>query len=90
MNKLFIDNNAIELIKKELMKENASAMRIFTAGGGCCKRFEIALVKKALAGDTEFDRDGIKVYIEKELVDNSSAIDIRFDKKKGLIIEFQK
>ncbi len=90
MNKLFIDNNAIELIKKELMKDDASAIRIFTAGGGCCKRFEIVAVNKALAGDAEFDQDGIKIYIEKELVDNSSVINIRFDNKKGLIIEFRK
>jgi len=89
MTKLSIDDNAIELIKKELLKENASAIRIFTGGGGCCKRFEMAPVKKALAGDVTYERGGIKVYIEKELAESPSGIYIRLDEQRGLIIEFQ-
>lgn len=88
MSRLFIDLNALELIKKELAKENAPAMRIFT-GGGCCSRFENAPVKKALAGDVAFTQGGIKVYIEKELAENASAIEIKLDEKKGLIIEIR-
>jgi Fe-S cluster assembly iron-binding protein IscA len=80
MNRLFIDRNAIELIKKELAKENAHAMRIFT-GGGCCSRFEIVPVKKALAGDVTYKEGGIKIYMEKELAENASAIEIKLDEK---------
>ena len=83
---LFIDDNALALIKKELLKENAPAVRIFTRGG-CCNRFEIMPVKKSLAGDVTFMHGGIKVYIEKELAENTSAIEIKFDEQKGLIIE---
>lgn len=86
MSKLIMEGNAIQLIKKELAKENAPAMRIFTSGG-CCSRFEIAPVKKALSGDVTFMQGGIKIYIEKELAENTSAIDIKFDEQKGLIIE---
>lgn len=86
MGKLFIDDNALEFIKKELAAENASAMRIFTSGG-CCARFEITPVKKALTGDIVYNQGGINVYIEKELAENTSAIGIKFDEKKGLIIE---
>lgn len=86
MGKLFIDDNALELIKKELAAENARAMRIFTSGG-CCARFEIMPVKKALAGDVIYNHGGIKVYVEKELAENTSAIEIKFDENKGLIIE---
>ncbi|MBU4373257.1 MAG: hypothetical protein KKD69_09610 [Euryarchaeota archaeon] len=86
MGKLFIDDKASELLKKELLRENASAMRIFTSGG-CCSRFEMAPVKKALAGDITFMQGGIKVYVEKELAESTSAIQIKFDEEKGLIIE---
>ena len=83
---LFIDENALALIKKELLKENAPAMRIFTRGG-CCDRFELMPVKKPLAGDVAYEQGEIKVYIEKELAENTSAIEIKFDEQKGLIIE---
>lgn len=86
MSKLIIDDNALELVKKELAAENAPAMRIFTSGG-CCSRFEIAPVKKPLAGDVTCKQGGIKIYIEKELAESASAIEIKFDEKKGLIIE---
>ncbi|MDD5473885.1 MAG: hypothetical protein PHU34_07020 [Candidatus Methanoperedens sp.] len=88
MSKLIIDDKAIGVIKKELLKENAPAMRIF-GGGGCCKRFELSPVKKPLAGDAAFMQGGIKIYVEKELAENTSAIYIKFDEQKGLIIEFQ-
>jgi Fe-S cluster assembly iron-binding protein IscA len=86
MSKLFIDGKAIQLIKKELLKENAYALRIFTGGGGCCKRFEITPVKKPLASDVTFTQDGIEIFIEKELVDNTSVIEIKIDENKGLLI----
>lgn len=86
MNELFIDDNAIPLIKRELANQKADAVRIFTSGG-CCKRFEITPVKKALAGDAAFVQGGIKVYVEKELAESTSAIEIKFDEEKGLIIE---
>ncbi len=85
---LFIEDNALALIKKELLKENAHAMRIFTSGG-CCNRFEIAPAKKPLAGDVTFMHGGIKVYMEKELAQSASIIDIKFDEQKGLIIELR-
>ncbi len=86
MSKLIIDNNALELIKKELAAEKAPAVRIFTSGG-CCNRFDIAPVKKALAGDVTFMQGGIKVYMEKELAKSTSALGIKLDEQKGLIIE---
>jgi Fe-S cluster assembly iron-binding protein IscA len=88
MGKLFIDDNALELIRKELAAENAPAMRIFTSGG-CCARFEITPVKKALTGDVIYNQGRINVYIEKELAENASVIEIKFDEKKGLIIELR-
>lgn len=87
---LFIDDKSIEFIKERTKKENVQAVRIFIAGGGCCKRPEIITIRKALAGDTTYERDGVKIYLEKGLAESSSAIDIKFDEQKGLIIEFQK
>lgn len=89
MNRLFIDDNALELIKKEMAKENVHAMRIFISGG-CCSRFEITPVKKALASDVVFMQGKIKVYLEKELAENASDIKIKLDENRGLIIELLK
>jgi Fe-S cluster assembly iron-binding protein IscA len=89
MSKLFIDDRAIEFIKKALAKENTPAMRIFISGGGCCKQFEMAPVKKALAGDVTFTQDGLTVHIEKELADNTGYIGIKFDEQRGLLVELE-
>ncbi len=88
MSKLFIDDKALEVLKKEMIKENAYAVRIF-AGAGCLGRFEIASVKKALAGDVVFTKYGIKIFVEKHLSENTSAIEIKFDEQKGLLIYLQ-
>jgi Fe-S cluster assembly iron-binding protein IscA len=90
MNKLFIDDRAIEFITKALAKENSSAMRLFISGGGCCKQIEITPVNKALAGDVTSDQEGIVVHIEKQIADNTDSIEILFDEKKGLLIYFEK
>ncbi len=84
-----MDNRSIDLIKERIKKEKVQAMRIFIAGGGCCKRPEIIPVGKALAGDAIYECNGIRIYIEKGLAENSLAIEIKFEEQKGLIIEFQ-
>ncbi|MCX9010663.1 MAG: hypothetical protein OIN66_06015 [Candidatus Methanoperedens sp.] len=89
MSKLFIDDKAIEFIKKALAEENKPAARLFVSGGGCCKQFEITPVGKALAGDVTFRQGGVTVHIEKELADVAQSISIRSDEKRGLLIEFE-
>lgn len=89
MNKLFVDDKAMEFMREALARENTGAMRIFIGGGGCCKSFEIAPVKKALAGDITFRQGGIIIYVEKVLADNTSVIEIKFDEQKGLLIDFE-
>ncbi len=84
---LSIDDTAIELIKKELIKEKAFAVRIFRGGGGCCKRFEIIPVKKALARDVTFMQGGLRILVEKEIAENVSSIQIKYDEHKGLLID---
>lgn len=87
MTTLLIDEQAIELIARELTREKASAMRIFTAGGGCCKRFEIIPVEKALVGDQTFVQGGIRIFVEKEIAENTSGIHIKYDEHKGLLLD---
>jgi Fe-S cluster assembly iron-binding protein IscA len=87
MNELFIDTTAIRIIKEEIIKENAEAVRIFVAGGGCCPRLEIAPVNNALAGDVTWNKGGITIYIEKHLADITSSIYIRFDEQRGLLVD---
>jgi Fe-S cluster assembly iron-binding protein IscA len=89
MNNLFIDERAIEFMKKAIESEKASAMRIFTSGGGCCKQFEITPINKALTGDVMFKEGGIIVYIEKTIADNTGTVSINFNENKGLLIEFE-
>jgi Fe-S cluster assembly iron-binding protein IscA len=87
MTDLLIDDDAIEILKKELQKDNAFAMRIFIGGGGCCKHFEMIPVKKALTGDVTFIRGGLNILVEKELAQNTSKIEIKNDEHKGLLID---
>ena len=87
MTDLLIDDTAIEIIKKELQKDDAFAMRIFIGGGGCCKHFEMIPVKKALTGDVSFIRRGLNILVEKELAQNTSKIVIKNDEHKGLLID---
>jgi len=86
MTELLIDDTALEIIKNELQKDDAFAMRIFIGGGGCCKHFEIIPVKKALMGDVTFIRGGLSIFVEKELAENTSTIEIKNDEHKGLLI----
>ena len=88
MKKLFIDDRAIEFIKNAMAKDKAPAMRLFISGGGCCKQFEINTVKKALSGDVTYKHGGIELHIENEIAENTNSIEITFDEKKGLIINF--
>ncbi len=89
MNNLFIDDRAIVFLKDELAKESASAVRIFTCGGGCCSRFQLSPVNKALKGDVTYKMGGITVQIEKEIAENTALIRIKFDEQKGLFMEFE-
>ncbi|PWB52629.1 MAG: hypothetical protein C3F06_08755 [Candidatus Methanoperedenaceae archaeon] len=87
MTNLLIDDLSIELLRKELIKEDAFAMRIFIGGGGCCTRFELIPVKKALEGDITFMKSGVRILVEKEIVENTSGIRIKYDEHKGLLID---
>jgi Fe-S cluster assembly iron-binding protein IscA len=87
MTELLIDDTAIEIIKKELQKDESFAMRIFIGGGGCCKHFEMIPVNKALTGDVTFIRGGLRILVEKDLAENTSKIEIKNDEHKGLLID---
>ena len=87
MTGISIDDPALFLIKKKINEEKASAMRIFIGGGGCCKRFEIIPVSKELAGDVTFLHKGVKIVVEKEIAENASGINIRYDEHKGLLLD---
>ena len=89
MNKLFIDDRAIEFIRKALIREKASSMRIFTGGGGCCKQFELKPVAKALTGDVTISQNGVTIHIEKDIADNIGTLWIKLNEQKGLLIEFE-
>ena len=65
-------------------------MRIFIGGGGCCSRFEITPVKKALADDVTYKRSDLTIHVDKTLIESASSIEIGFDEKRGLLINLFK
>jgi uroporphyrinogen-III synthase len=83
---LFIEDDAVQVIKDELAKTEKKAVRIFISGGGCCPRLEIRPMDGALSGDVTYHKNGITFHIEKELVLHSSSINVRFNEKRGLLI----
>lgn len=82
-----IDDRSVEYMKELIESEGKKDMRIFIGGGGCCKRLEMAPVEKALAGDLTYERGGIALHVEKNLVNENSKIEIKFDEKDGLLID---
>jgi uroporphyrinogen-III synthase len=86
MSDLFIEDDAVQVIKDELAKAEKKAVRIFISGGGCCPRLEIRPMDGALSGDVTYHKNGITFHIEKELVLHSSSINVRFNEKRGLLI----
>ncbi|MGP8320084.1 MAG: hypothetical protein ACT6FD_04755 [Methanosarcinaceae archaeon] len=86
MGDLIIDEKAIGHIKQHLRDKSAKEMRIFIGGGGCCSRFEITPVKKALAGDVTYKRSDLTIHVDKTLIESASSIEIGFDEKRGLLI----
>jgi uroporphyrinogen-III synthase len=86
MSDLYIEDNAVQVIKDELAKAEKKAVRIFISGGGCCPRLEIRPMDGALSGDVTYHKNGITFYIEKDLVLHSSSINVRFNEKRGLLI----
>lgn len=85
MSELFVDNEAMRLIKAALSEEENKTVRIFIAGGGCCSRLEITPAKRAITGDVVYHRDGIAFYIDQNIA--ASRIEITYDTKQGLIID---
>ena len=86
MSDLFIEDDAVRVIKDELTKAEKKAVRIFISGGGCCPRLEIRPMDAALSGDLTYHKNGITFYIENDLVLHSSSINVRFNEKRGLLI----
>lgn len=85
MSELVIEEDAVRAIKEEMARAEKKAARIFISGGGCCPTFEIRPVDHALSGDVSYHKYGITFHIEKDIVQYSSSIAIRYN-KKGLLI----
>lgn len=86
MSDLIINDKAIKYIQQHLRDKSAKEMRIFIGGGGCCSRFEITPVKKALAGDVTYKRSDLTIHVDKTLIESASSIEIGFDENRGLLI----
>ncbi len=86
------DTAAVEL-KQLLEKEKKSdyGLRIFTAGIGCSGiQYGLALEKSPKKEDTVLESNGIKIFFDKDIQDDISALKIDYidnDYGKGFIVD---
>lgn len=85
---LTLTDNAVKRFKDILAEDHASrGVRIFDAGGGCCgPSLAMDIAKEAEKGDVTFEKDGVKVFLEKEANRLLSEATIDFSEKEGMII----
>jgi Fe-S cluster assembly iron-binding protein IscA len=87
MCEISVDADALGRLKEYMVEEGADAIRIFIAGGGCCRWVEVAAVRGALAGDVRYDVGGVTLYVERALVEGVSRLRIHLDEGKGLCMD---
>ncbi|MBU4319626.1 MAG: iron-sulfur cluster assembly accessory protein [Nitrospinae bacterium] len=86
---LTLTDNAVKRFKEMLVEENGNdyGIRIFAATSGCCgPSLAIDIADGAERGDATLEKNGIKVFLEKEASKLLSEATIDFSDKRGFII----
>jgi len=84
-----ITDGAVEKIKEILKEEKAgSCLRIFMAGG-CCGGSTVAIdiTDKPDEEDIEVEKDGLKIYLNRDAAVQLVNVTIDCDKAGGIIIK---
>ena len=75
-----ITDVAAEKITKALKEEGKEGwgIRLYVAGGGCCTSYGLDLAEKAEEGDEVVEKNGAKVFIDKETLGAVNGMTIDF------------
>lgn len=86
---LTLTDNAVKRFKQmfEEKKGGNYGIRVFASGGGCCgPSLAMDMAEKAEKGDATLEKDGLKVFLEKEANKLLSEATMDFSDKRGFII----
>ena len=77
---LTITDTASEKAREVLEAEGKSGwgIRLYIAGGGCCTSYGLDLAEEAAENDEVFEKDGVKVFVDKQTMDAVSGMTIDF------------
>jgi len=79
-------DKAIEKFREFLNGKNTHGIRIFTTAGGCGPSLAMDIADGAQKGDATLERNGVKVFLEKEANKLLSEATMNFSDDRGFII----
>ncbi len=86
---LTLTENAVKRFKEMIgeKKGNDYGIRIFASGGGCCgPSLAMDIAEGAKKGDATLEKDGLKVFLEREANKLLSEATMDYSDKRGIII----
>jgi iron-sulfur cluster assembly accessory protein len=86
---LSLTDKALERFKKILKEQGYESygIRIFSAGAGCCgPSLALDMVEQAMDGDVTVEKDGLKVFIEKDANETLSTATMDFTEQRGFVL----
>ena len=86
---LTLTNNAVERFKKIIKDQgtSGSGIRIFTAGAGCCgPSLALDIVEQPMDGDVTIEKDGLRVFVEKDASATLAAASMDFSDQRGFVL----
>ncbi len=86
---LTLTDKALKRFKKILKDEECESfgIRIFMTDKACCgPSLALDLVEQAADGDMPFEKDGLKVFIEKKAEGMLSAATMDFSDSRGFVV----
>ncbi len=74
-----LTESAADRVREFMRKEQASGLRLDLRKSGCSGwAYEVELVDQPLPEDVEFDQNGVKVFVNREVLDKIDGTEIDF------------
>lgn len=86
---LTLTDKARERFKKIIKEQGYESygIRIFTAGAGCCgPSLALDMVEQPIDGDVTIEKDGLKVFIEKDASVTLAEASLDFSEQRGFVL----